>query len=436
MHVVHGRIGLMSTPLQKRANDLFVSYGHADQAIVNPVVDWLRNSAGLKLWYDASSGSAAQRTTDLLSRGIESARGALFFISPNWGSSTWCRDEHEVALTERRANDEFIIIAAQVAKVEIPAWFQTSQVLDLQEFHIFSAAALLRSLTPNPPLRLDNDQDVYYAGPWSNPSVHVNKVLRIMREMGWRFVGDSQDHPKFVDSVQRIAAIVQSSRGLVAILPFRPANEPYRTSPWVLDEVRIAEGVNRPYVLLAEQGVAVPPDLAAGAFGGRALPLADDLDEQIHGALQAFDETLSHIPHSNAGAYSFFAASLLGDAKETDALVSVVERATNMPCVQGKDLTGQHAQEAIVEQIRGAAFVIADVTDDNRNALIESGIARGAGVPLHLTCRLPEDGNRKTRFMLQDMEVNWYSNSLDRIGAMYRIARKYRRRIFTPRIVS
>jgi hypothetical protein len=143
---------------------------------------------------------------------------------------------------------------------------------------------------------------------------------------------------------------------------------------------------------------------------------------------------LSQVPHSAAGAYSFFAASLLGDATETNALVSVVQTVTNMTCVQGKDLSGQHAQEAIVERIRGAAFVIADVTDDNRNALIESGVARGAGVPLHLTCRLPENGNRKTRFMLQDMEVNWYSNSLDRIGAMYRIARRYRRRILMPKI--
>jgi hypothetical protein len=425
----------MSTPLQKRANDLFVSYGHADRTIVNPVADWLRKSAGLRLWYDTSSGSAAQRTTDLLSRGIESARGALFFISPNWGASTWCRDEHEVALTERRANDEFIVIAARIANVEIPTWFQTSQVLDFQKFDMLSAAALLRSLTPNPPLRLDNDQDVYYAGPWSNPSTYVNNALRILHKMGWRLVGDSQDHPKFLDSVQRITAIVQSSRGLVAILPFRAGNEPYHTSPWVLDEVQIAQGVDRPYILMAEQGVVVPAELAARAFEGRVLPLtADGLDEQIRSTLQAFDEMLSHVPHSDAGAYSFFAASLLGDATETDALVSVVEAATNMPCVQGKDLTGQHAQEAIVERIRGAAFVIADVTDDNRNALIESGVARGAGVPLHLTCRLPENGNRKTRFMLQDMEINWYSNSLDRIGAMYRIARRYRRRILMPRI--
>ena len=423
----------MSTPLPKRANDLFISYGHADRAIAEPVVDWLGRSAGLRLWYDASSGSAAQRTTDLLSRGIESARGALFFISPNWGSSTWCKDEHEVALTQRRSNEEFLVVAAQIAEVEIPTWFQTSQVLDLRQFDLLSASALLRSLTPNPPLRVDNDQDVYYSGPWSNRSDAAKKALRILHQMGWRLVGDSQDHPQFVDSVQRITAIIQSSRGLVAVLPFRAGNEPYHTSPWVLDEVRIARGLDRPYILMAEQGVRVPQELASCAYEGRVLSLSDDgLDRHFHSTLQAFDDTLGHVPLSTAGTYSFFAASLLGDAMESDALVSVVECITNMTCVQGRDLTGQHAQEAIVEQIRGAAFVIADVTDDNRNALIESGAARGAGVPLHLICRLPANGNRKTRFMLQDLEINWYSSSLERIGTVYRIARRYRRRVLTP----
>lgn len=420
----------MSAPLPKRPNDLFISYGHADRAIVEPVVDWLSKSAGLRLWYDTNSGSAAQRTTDLLSRGIESARGALFFISQNWGASTWCKDEHEVALIQRRISDEFVVIAAQIAKVEIPAWFQTSQVLDLRQFDVLSASALLRSLTANPPLRVDNDQDVYYSGPWSNPSGAAKKAVRVMHEMGWRLVGDSQDHPKFLDSVQRITAIIQSCRGLAAVLPFRSGNEPHHTSPWVLDEVRIAQVLDRPYVLMAEEGVVPPPELVARAYEGRVLLLSGDgPDEQFRSTLNSFDDMLGHVPHSSAGTYSFLAASLLGDATESDALVSVVERVTNMTCVQGRNLTGQHAQEAIVEKIRSAAFVIADVTDDNRNALIESGVARGAGVPLHLICRLPADGNRKTRFMLQDMEINWYSNSLERIGAMYRIARRYRRRV-------
>jgi hypothetical protein len=112
--------------------------------------------------------------------------------------------------------------------------------------------------------------------------------------------------------------------------------------------------------------------------------------------------------------------------------VSVVESATNMTCVCGQYLTSQHVQQAIVNRIRDAAFVIADVTDDNRNTLIEAGIARGADIPLHLLCALPSTTPPKTRFMFQDMEVSWYKNSLERIGAAYRIAKKYRRRVLAP----
>ena len=251
-------------------------------------------------------------------------------------------------------------------------------------------------------------------------------------ETGWRLVGDSPDNPLFEDSVSRIKAIIQSCRGLVAILPFRPGDD-HRTSPWVLEEVQIAKDLGQPYLLLAEPGGVAPDDLAAAAHGGGVLTLSGGRrDQELSSALQAFDDEISHARLSNAGTYSFLAASLLGDEAEMDALVSVLETVTNMTCVRGRDLTGQHAQDNIVAQIRGAAFVIADITDDNRNSLIEAGIARGAGVPLHLMCQLPPDGNRKTRFMLQDMEIHWYTEPLERLGAAYKIARRYRRQVYTP----
>jgi hypothetical protein len=89
-------------------------------------------------------------------------------------------------------------------------------------------------------------------------------------------------------------------------------------------------------------------------------------------------------------------------------------------------------QQAIVDRIREAAFVIADVTDDRRNTLIEAGIAMGADRPLHLLCRTPDDGPSKTRFMFQDREMEWYRTPMERVGAVYRMARPYRRRVFAP----
>jgi TIR domain len=290
----------MSTPLHKRPNDLFISYGHADRALVDPVVDWLSRSTGFKVWCDIDSGNAAQRTTDLLSSGIESARGSLFFLSQNWGASSWCRDEHEVALTERRSHPDFFIVAGQIGELEIPNWFKASQVLDLQQFDVISASALLRSLVPNPPLRIDNDQDVYYAGPWSKPSNAAKSALWSLHGMGWRLVGDSMDHPHFTDSIRRITSIIETSRALVAILPLDPTQEPHRTSPWILKEVCIAQRLGKSYVLVAEQGVATPPELVADAYGGRVLILpSGGPDEEFHQTMQAFDDMIAHRPHSD-----------------------------------------------------------------------------------------------------------------------------------------
>ena len=419
--------------LQKRPNDLFVSYGHADKNRVDTVVDWLRHSVGLKIWYDALSGNAAQRTSALLKDAIQSARGALIFLSPNWIASTWCKDEHEFTLTERRRNDAYLVVAVQIDDMELPEWFEIANVVDLRQFEPRSAAGLLRSMVPNPPGRVDNDQDVYFAGPWSRPSNAAKSTLRLLHRMGWRLVGDSPNLPSFTDSAKRITSIIDTSRGLVAVLPFDKSKPPDCTSPWIMEEVRIAHGRGHPYLLLAEQDVRIPPDLAARAYGGGVVPLPSDGPEaSFQQTLSDFDDELARRAHSDKGAYSFLATTLLSDQSEMDDLVSVIERASNMACVRGQGLIGQHAQEAIINRIRDAAFVIADVTEDNRNSLIEAGAARGAGTPLHLLCGLPPDARRETRFMFRDMEMNWYQDPLERLGAVYRIAKMYRRRILTP----
>jgi hypothetical protein len=424
---------MVPIPLQKRPNDLFVSYGHVDRAHVDPIVNWLRHSVGLKVWYDAISGNAAERTSTLLANAIQSARGALFFLSPNWAASTWCEDEHEFALTERRSNAAYSVVAVQIDDLELPRWFKIANVLDFRQLDARSAAALLRSMVPNPPARLDNDQDVYFAGPWSRPSRGAERAVKLLHEVGWRLVGDSPDRPHFPDARQRIASIIDTSRALVAVLPFDGSKQPDCTSPWIMDEVQIASDRGRPYLLLAEGGVQIPAKLANGAFRGGPIPLSDSgPDSSFPQTLTDFDAELAQHSHSDAGAYSFLATSLLGDQQEMDDLISVIERASSMVCVLGQGLTGQHAQQAIVERIRNAAFVIADVTDDNRNSLVGAGIARGAGTPLHLLCRLAPGARRETRFMFRDMEVNWYENSVERLGAVYRIASKYRRRVLTP----
>ena len=418
-------------PIQKRPNDLFVSYGHADRNLVDPLVDWLRRSAGLKVWYDAASGDASKRTTALLADAMQSARGALFVLSSNWNASTWCQDEHEFALTERRTDDTYLLLAIQIGDIEIPPWFRIANVLDFRHFDAQSAASLLRSMTPGPPVRYDNEQDVYFAGPWSRPSSAAKATLNCLQEMGWRLVGDSPDHPRFQDAETRISSIIATARGLAALLPFDASKGPDHTSPWIIQEVRIAQRLGKPFLLLAEEGVQIPQELSSAAFGAKAISVSNNgPDASFRQTLAEFDDELAQRPHTDSRSYSFFAASLRDDQRETDDLAAVIERASNMACVRGMGLTGQHVQEAIIDRIRNAGFVIADVTDDNRNSLIEAGVALGAGVPLHLLCQPPADGSLKRRFMFEDREMNWYNSPAERLGSVYRIGKIYKRRIF------
>jgi hypothetical protein len=418
-------------PLQKRPFDLFVSYAHLDEALVSPIVDWLRN-AGLKVWYDSSNGDASKRSSDLLSRGLQSARGAIFFLSPNWEASTWCRDEHEVALTERRASESYLVVAAHLLPLELPTWFQISNVLNFSTFDAKSAIQLLRSLDPDPPGRLDNKQDVYFSGPWSRPSDAAKKILRSMSEQGWRVIGDSPDHPNFKNATERITSIVETCRGLVAVLTYNETKPPCYTSPFIIAEAEIALHLQRPFLLFHEDKVEVPGALAAGSFGGKSIPISDGaVINAAQQALLAFDEELARLPYSDRHAYSFLASSL-DKSSEPELLQAAVEHATKLPCVRGVEMQGQHVQRAIVDRIQNASFCIADVSDSNKNSLIEAGVALGAGTPLHLLSQRPNDDSYKTRFLFQDLEVNWYSNSLDRIAHGYRIARAYRRRVFPP----
>jgi hypothetical protein len=151
-------------------------------------------------------------------------------------------------------------------------------------------------------------------------------------------------------------------------------------------------------------------------------------------ALADFDELLHHSPHDDSGAFIFFAASLRGDPSEAEDVATVIERASNMHCVRGERLSGDNAQQSIIDLIRRAAVVIADVSDDHRNTLIETGIAMGSGTRLKLMCRQPMDTTPlKKRFMFEGQEFHWYQTPEDRLGLCYYFARQFRRKVYVVR---
>lgn len=424
----------MGIKLQKRENDFFVSYGHGDLKRITPLVDLLKRVCGLCVWFDGAESNATMRSSELLTLAIGNARGALFCLSEAWKSSTWCKGEYDVSLSEQRMYAGFEIVCLRLDDVEPPGWFNIAEIIDLRETSASAIARLLRSLASDVPHRLDNAEDVYLAAPWGRPSPLVRETFEALGRTGWRLVGDSPNQSYMGE--KRIEAIQRTTRGVVTVMPHDPSQPDSATSPYILQEARIALDLGKPFLLLGEPGVVPPRDLVCGAFRGMSFTLSTDQEARatLTTILDDFDNSLQHMAHDNTRAFIFFAASLRGNPSETDDITTVIERASNMRCVRGERLSGDNVQTAIIDLIRRSAVVIADVSDDHRNTLIEAGIAMGSGTRLKLICREPPGGAPlKKRFMFEGQELYWYGTPEQRLGLCYYFARQFRRHIYVLR---
>jgi hypothetical protein len=246
-------------------------------------------------------------------------------------------------------------------------------------------------------------------------------------------VGDPPEASQ--QGAERIDGVLRTTRGAIAILGLDPARRPACASPFILEEAELAVQAGCPVLLLAEAGVSVPEPLAAAAFGGAPVVLSatSERDPDLQSVLQSFDDELSGVAHDDSDAYVFLAGSLRYDQTQSDELVAVMERASNMPCVRGERLVGDNVQAAIIDRVRRAAVVIADVTDDPRNTLIEAGVAMGSGTTLKLIVHAPDGVIPKKRFMFEGHEVFGYASPEERLGLCYWIARQFRRRVYVLR---
>ncbi len=420
--------------LQKRDNDFFVSYGHSDLERVMPVVDLLRRTCGLRVWFDGVQGNAGLRSSELLAGAIGNARGALFCLSEAWQGSTWCKNEYEVSLSEQRMHVGFEIVCLRLDDVDLPGWFNVAEIIDMRESNPPAIARLLQSLSSDVPHRFDNAVDVYLAAPWNRPSPLVRETFEVLRLTGWRLVGDTPNLKHLGE--KRIEAIQRTTRGVVAIMPHDPSQPNGATSPYILQEAQLAVNIGKPLLLLLEPGVDPPYDLIRNAFRATTFTLEQSElgRETLATLLDDFDSDLERERQTDCGAFIFFAASLRGDPSEADCITTVIERASNMRCVRGERVSGNNVQSAIIDLIRRAAVVIADVSDDHRNTLIEAGVAMGSGTMLKLMCQEPPPGSPlKKRFMFEGQELYWYRTPEQRLGLCYYFARQFRRQVYVVR---
>jgi hypothetical protein len=425
----------MPMPLRERPYQLFISYAHADGAFVSELTNWLTRVAGVRVWRDEERLPASSPVSHSLPAAVAKARASLFVLSRHSVRSGWVYEELDAAIGQRAQYPGYRVLALRLDDCDVPQLLKTTVYVTVPErkLTIDSVYRILCALHTDATTVSPRDaKDVYVSRSWrSSESEPADEICARLAEAGFRLVGDSTDRTR-QERNERVRSIIRGCGALVAVAPLRrpgPDTE-HGTSRYIIEEVEAARELGVPYLLAVDEGTSVPGELEAPAIDGRARRTAQLLDDPalMNEAVEAVRE-FYHQEHGSD--YVFYAASLLDG--ENYRASSLVQAVTGMDCIMGQDLEGQHAQQEIIDRIGRARLVIADVTDDNLNTLIEAGVARGRGRQLKLVARGPR---RQNRFMFRDLETHFYENEMELLGTLYRITHPYRRRILNDELRS
>jgi TIR domain len=410
-------------PVLKRPFHAFLSHAHTDKAIVDSLDDWLYGICGIRVWYDDRNLPPASQIATELPNAIANCRSMIMILSKKSVESGWVHEEYEAAIGQRSSTKGgFRIIAVRIEECEIPLFLKTTKWIDINNnnLDIFVANKVLNGLYHNDSsANLETTRDLYISRSWRpDESDLADDVCHLLTKAGFRLIGDSEDQRGFDE--KRIQSIMSSCGGFVATLPDRGQGN---TSGYILKEIAIGRNLGLPSLVVANQNVKLPEDLTKSAIRLETITSKD----QIEAALQAHIEDLvdewrapAH-PH-----YVFYATDLSENEERNEVIVEHIQRITAMPCIIGDRLREGQVQQLITKKICDAFVMIADISEDNINTLVEAGIARGAGTTLHLVAR----GRRRSPpFMFRDQQVEYYSNDTELLGIVHRIMYPYRRRV-------
>ncbi|HQY07559.1 MAG: toll/interleukin-1 receptor domain-containing protein [Burkholderiales bacterium] len=414
-------------PLRQRPWDTFLSHAHADKAVVDSLHAWLER-AGLQIWYDAVHLPAGSKIASELGRAIAQCRSALIVLSQASVASGWVEDEWNLACTERNRADarDFRVIPVRIEDCELPDFLQSTKWVDLageRRGELSAWAELLEALSgeageldvAEPPL------DLYVSLSWKvgHEQALARRVLQQLERPGLRLIGDSPDWPSF--SGDRVRAIMRSCAGVLSIIPNRPRSPDDDRLKHFIREARTAQQLRLPLLVVAEQGADLPSDLPVGcrADGNEGQPLPADLEELA----QDFIERCRSRPRAG---HLFLAVDFDAEHRSRNlTLRRLIQRAAGLRCVLGEQVQGDAVHSTLIQLIRDAVWVLADISGNNLNTCIEAGVARGAGVDCTLVAAGPY---RQQPFMLRGMELQVYDSDSELLALAYRAARAYRRR--------
>ncbi len=410
-------------PVYKRKFFAFLSHAHADNKIVDNLNYWLSETVGIPIWYDARNLLASAQIATELPKAIAQCRAMIIILSESSVASGWVKEEYETAVSQRTQFKDFRIIPVRIEKCDIPGFLETTKWIDLVngDLHLETANELLASLYyTNMEIEPEIRKDIYISRTWRESEAQLaDHICHQLDKAGFRLIGDSKDQPGF-EKGNRVRSIISSCGGLVAILPHRGEGN---TSKYMLEEIEIARDLHLPTLIIADPSIQLPDDLAGSVIHIQGNEI-NNVSDVLHAGIEDLKEIWKKPAHPH---YIFFATDLNTENDQRNQVIrQIIQRVTAVPGIFGENIRESGVQKAITEKISSALMMIADISGDNINTLIEAGIARGANKQFYLVASGPRC---RPPFMFRDQQVWHYADDIQLLGIIHKIVYPYRRRV-------
>ena len=421
-----------------KSYDIFISHSSKDKDFCDKLFGLL-DKAGFSVWYDDNSLLPNTHLTSDLPKYIQECKSLIVILSRNSCASSWVKEEYAFA-KELMYRNELIIIPVVIDDCELPGFYNNYKWIDcrqgLMPFSFFMILSAMYGSSEN----MREEKDVYVSYSWrKEEQTMINKVFNRLQKYQFRIIGDASSQAIY-DENDRVAKIMNTCGGFVGIVPFRKETN---TSKYIIDEIQKAEKCGLPGVLIADSRVDSLED-----YSSYPVLRVDDPQNVDENSLKAIIQSLKlkrpKTPHV------FFATNLDKQRKRINQLTrNLAGSVTATPCIVGEDINFGNLQLQIIDRIKTAYVMIADITGDGQcnecdkigteskdksyrfNTCIEAGIARGANTDLFLVAKEPR---HTPPFMFRDINVRYYADDCELLAIVHKILRPYRRSVLNYRV--
>ena len=410
--------------------DIFLSHSSEDKDFSDKLYELL-DKAGFNIWYDEQSLIPSTHLTPELPKFIRQCKGLIVILSKNSFNSPWVQDEYSYA-RELYNKKELIIIPVVIDDCEIPGFYNNYKWIDCRQgiitpYSLFMILSTMYGSAEN----MKEEKDIYVSYPWRKDEQQlVEAFFNTARKYQYRMIGDATNQVIY-DENDRIVKIMNTCGAFIGILPYR---EGVNTSRYIVDEIKKAEQCGLPGVVVAESGVEHIKD-----YTNYEIIRVKSPSEINYDIISAIEIKRPKKPHV------FYATNLDKNRKYINNLIrNLAGNVTATPCILGEDIDHGNLQQQIIDRIKGAYVMIADITGDGQcnacdkigteskdktfrfNTCIEAGIARGADTDLYLVAKEPR---HSPPFMFRDINVRYYADDCELIAIIHKILRPYRRSV-------